>query len=229
MMTRFFFDRGERSLLVTALAPARVARCRGCRHLQQWSGHLACMSPAGEACAQERTDAFEAYEVPRILAGTLDADGQICVEFDGEDGPPPLQAHTFQALELRRSTFFACLSAEQADALQDSAKLPPDRTHRTLYYGEYAGFVAYYVHDPENQRGYGGEVHRFHMTDGTQRLIKGPWSGGPALLQQCGLAPVRAAYAWYPGGRVRVGTTLRRIRRSFHLTEERAQALLADT
>lgn len=46
----------------------------------------------------------------------------------------------------------------------------------TLYAGEYKNrFVSYLIHNPANERGYGGAEVRIPCTDG-DHLVKGPWS-----------------------------------------------------
>lgn len=188
---RFRFDNGMVNVLASSLASERVARCFGCARFQQWDEDLACVHSEGLRCARGEVEGFVPWSL-RIVGVRRDGDS-VCIGIEGASFVP-VQAYRFQAVELlgsRDTDLFADSQVEGAlQGLVDVGERAPDGEARTLYYGEWDGFVRICVHDPKNQRGYGGREFRFHMRDGTQRLVKGPWSGGSGLLVRYGLGSV---------------------------------------
>lgn len=202
-------------VLASSLPPERVARCFGCASFQQWDQDLACIHPNGPSCVRALADAYAPWGL-RIVSARLDAEG-LCIGIEGADHVP-VQAYRFQAVELLQSRDSDLLADVQVEvALQGLDERAPDGEPRTLYYGEWDGFVWFCIHDPKHPHGYGGRPFRFHMRDGTQRVVKGPWSGSEGLLSRYGLGPVHTVSFVHPQSG----------RGSLTLTDARYQELVA--
>jgi hypothetical protein len=59
----------------------------------------------------------------------------------------------------------------------------------TVYFAENEGFVAYFSHDPKNERGYGGREFDITLEDGSDVTIKGPWSSRCGVMNSLGFTP----------------------------------------
>lgn len=76
------------------------------------------------------------------------------------DRIPELQEFTFQAYEV-----------DPEDA-------------RTLYLGRHGKWRVFFIHNPDNERGYAGRMFTFKMEHGTVVKVKGPWSGTAGLVNK---------------------------------------------
>lgn len=54
---------------------------------------------------------------------------------------------------------------------------------RVAYFGEIDGIVDFFVHDPSDERGFGGAVFTPRLHDGTQPSVRGPWSSNGAAME----------------------------------------------
>lgn len=45
-------------------------------------------------------------------------------------------------------------------------------------------FFRYFIHDPQNETGWGGWTFMVQMTTGEQVVIKGPWASRPEVINQ---------------------------------------------
>lgn len=59
----------------------------------------------------------------------------------------------------------------------------------TLYFAEQDGYVAFFAHDPDNQRGYGGASFTLRMRDGSTVTLVGPWSSRSEVMDAAGFTP----------------------------------------
>ncbi len=54
----------------------------------------------------------------------------------------------------------------------------------TLYVAECRGAVDFMFHDPGNQEGYGGREFHITLVNGSNVMVKGPWSSRPGVVNQ---------------------------------------------
>lgn len=54
----------------------------------------------------------------------------------------------------------------------------------TAYLGEDGVLARFFFHDPRNERGFGGEVFKLRMVDGTEREVQGPWPSSCSTINQ---------------------------------------------
>lgn len=62
-----------------------------------------------------------------------------------------------------------------------------------LYFAECDGYVSFFAHsgNPEQQEGYCGDHFRLTMKDGTDKVLKGPWSSRSGVMNAAGFTPSR--------------------------------------
>lgn len=58
---------------------------------------------------------------------------------------------------------------------------------KTLYYREANDRADFFLHDPRNERGYGGAVFSGVLEDGTEFKVRGPWSSSDSFVNSLGL------------------------------------------
>ena len=66
----------------------------------------------------------------------------------------------------------------------------PDYVYREIvfpgegvaYLGEDAALARFFFHSPRNERGFGGAEYKLQMVDGSERVIKGPWSSSASTM-----------------------------------------------
>lgn len=58
----------------------------------------------------------------------------------------------------------------------------------SLYYGEKDGYVNFFAYDRPDQ-GYGGRHFPITMTDGTEKVLIGPWSSRAGVMNAAGFGP----------------------------------------
>lgn len=53
------------------------------------------------------------------------------------------------------------------------------------------GFVSFFAHSGEdrNEGGFGGNIYTLKMKDGTEKVLKGPWSSRPGAMNALGFTP----------------------------------------
>jgi hypothetical protein len=56
--------------------------------------------------------------------------------------------------------------------------------YSTLYWAEHNGYVRFFAHNPHNEHGFGGSKFELKLTDGSTRIIKGPWSSRTEVLNR---------------------------------------------
>lgn len=60
----------------------------------------------------------------------------------------------------------------------------------TLYYAEHpSGLVSFYLHDTNDESGYGGREFILRCIDGTLKTVRGPWSSRSGIINRKGLGP----------------------------------------
>jgi hypothetical protein len=66
----------------------------------------------------------------------------------------------------------------------------PDESGKVTYIAQSGPWISSYIHDPDKEEGYGGQVFEFTMSDGVVRKVKGPWTGIPDLEGLAGINQV---------------------------------------
>jgi len=64
-----------------------------------------------------------------------------------------------------------------------------ERSSGTVYFGSKDGYCRYFYHDPSNEDGFGGSSFTLLMSDGSEKVIKGPWASRAGAMNELGLGP----------------------------------------
>ena len=64
-----------------------------------------------------------------------------------------------------------------------------DTSISTAYFAENDGYVSFFIHNWQNQRGFGGAMFPLHMNDGTIREVVGPWASRSDIMDDLGFTP----------------------------------------
>jgi hypothetical protein len=55
-----------------------------------------------------------------------------------------------------------------------------------MYFGMYGDYVDFFIHDTDNETGYGGREFPLKMANGLTKTIKGPWSSSSSIFNGLG-------------------------------------------
>lgn len=57
---------------------------------------------------------------------------------------------------------------------------------QTAYFAEQDGYVSFYIHDASNENGFGGASFALTLRDGSDVVLRGPWTSRPDVMTALG-------------------------------------------